>query len=292
VRIHPAIRLNKDKQTFLAMSDIHFGSKRFMKKEFLEYLEEAKEREARVLLIGDIFDAVYPFGDKRYNPSILAPEFQGRDDLPLYAVQKFAELIAPYCDLIDLYGLGNHEVALWRHNGINLVGLLRMLLKQQGKYVGFEGGYMGYMFYIFELSRKKCRRVNILYHHGTGTSAVVTKGMIDINRALQYPWHVFLFGHKHFKIADASHLIQVVPGVREEEGFIYYDDRRAFQVGSFVEPKRVEKTGEIPPYDDYSGVMSLRSYGAVFFTVSITRIHRTINGKVRDFETVRIRGEI
>jgi len=55
---------------FCAMSDIHFGSVFCDKLQVKKDLEEARKRNARINIIGDVFDLLLPQDHKRFKPSI------------------------------------------------------------------------------------------------------------------------------------------------------------------------------------------------------------------------------
>jgi hypothetical protein len=265
------IKLDKPKQIFYAASDVHFGIKNCDIDSFKKELQEAKERNARIILNGDIFDAIFPRGDKRWNPSLLIDELANQDDAPLVAAEMMADILEPYAELIDIIGMGNHEYAVYKYGQTNMTKLLFMMLnaKLNGKHKVAYGGYTGYLGYRFSDGNHK-KILKILYHHGSGGSSPVTKGMIDINRKeTNWDYDIFLFGHKHNKFVTANGRMQ--PVFRKDgTGYIYWTDNKSIQTGSFY---RNYSAGEaegtkIPPYEEVKE-HAPKPIGGVFFTVQL-----------------------
>lgn len=285
------IKLNKPEQLFYAASDIHFGIKNCDLDSFKKELKEAKERKARIILNGDIFDAIFPRGDKRWNPSILIDELSNKDDAPLCAVEMMAETLKPYLDLIDMVGMGNHEHAVYKYSQINMTKLLFMMLNAKtDSHKILYGGYTGYLGYRF-LEGTHSKILKILYHHGAGGSSPVTKGMIDINRKeVNWDYDIFLFGHKHNRFVTSNGRMQ--PVFRKNGGgYIYWTDNKAIQTGSFYRNYSTDKAEgtKIPPYEEIKEHQP-KPIGGVFFNVKLQREY--IENLHTDSLIFKIRAEI
>ena len=277
----PEILLDKKEQDFYAASDIHFGNRNADIKHFQRELEEAKKKNARIIIVGDVFDAIFPFGDRRYNPSLLIKELQGKDDAPLVAVEMMRDILQPYAEQIDMIGLGNHEVAVLKYQGIDMIRLLIMQLQSRlkAKHKIYYGGYQGYLFYRFK-DQGRIRVLRIFYHHGAGGTAPVTKGMIDINRILQdKKYDILLFGHKHNRFTDAS-VCEVIPVPRIGDfGYLYTTDKRSIQIGGFLKSYGVLNKEGMPSYEEMS-YSTFKPVGGTFFKVTLMR-HYTHTPKER-----------
>ena len=258
-------------QVFYFCSDIHFGSPNSDVKLFKEELKQAKERKARILIIGDLFDAIYPLGDPRYNPSSLIEELQGRDDAPLKAVMLMSEILKPYQEHIDLISMGNHEAILLKHTGNHLIKMLLMLLNQDRQHKILYGGYTGYIGYRFK-RYKATKILSILYHHGSGGGAPVTKGLIDVNRKqTNWDYDIFIFGHKHNAWGIRGVRISpVYPNSRSKTGYIKATDIRAIQIGNFYKNYNKDNSDGVPSYEEIKQ-HAPKPLGGVFVKVKLVR---------------------
>lgn len=91
------------------MSDLHLGASNVDYDRINQELADAKSRNSRILINGDLMDLILPKDHKRYVPDVLLDEIAGRRDV-LNASVKFAvKILKPYAHLIDMIGMGNHE---------------------------------------------------------------------------------------------------------------------------------------------------------------------------------------
>lgn len=277
-------------QHFLAACDVHFGSVNCDLKHLKKDLKEARKRNARICFIGDIFDAIFPQGDKRHNPTVLVKELRDRDDATVHAVSMLRDLLAEYADLIDMMGMGNHELTVLRYHGVNMVTMLVMELNQilkqkKSKHRIQYGGYTCYLGYGFGSNTTRTAPITILSvlcHHGGGGSAPVTRGMIDVNRKrTNWDYDVFLFGHKHnnFAVRDVT----IAPSYRKEGGFLKSMESRAIQAGSYYKNYgNLDGVGIMPSYEEV-GAHAPKPLGGTFFRAKL------VTDRAFDGEGKRIR---
>lgn len=193
---------------FQLQSDLHYGAAHvdygLIKREW----DWALENDARILINGDIFDAIFPTDKKRSTPDVLHPRLQGTRTPLTQAVRWAADDMAPYAHLIDVIGVGNHDTACEKHHNIDPVALLIEYLhaglpRKHKDHIIHHGGYGGFVDYRFRTNGRMSeghggQRWVIYYHHGSGAAAPVTKGMIDFNRKDTFIDADFLWmGHKH-----------------------------------------------------------------------------------------------
>ena len=95
-------------QWFLFMSDNHHDSIYCERELELEHLEEARRRNARIFIIGDLFDAMQGRFDPRRSMDELRPEYR-RPDYYDFVVKDTTKFFAPYADLLTMVCPGNHE---------------------------------------------------------------------------------------------------------------------------------------------------------------------------------------
>jgi hypothetical protein len=193
---------------YLLMSDLHFGAAWCDRALIRSDLQWARKHNARIRIAGDVWDLILPKDRKRFVPSCLDPELRGKDNILNAALDLACRELGPYADLIEMIGCGNHETAITKHHGADMVALLIDRLSTP-KHQIHHGGYTGAIVQHF---RRKdgggCRWV-VWYHHGKGGAAPVSKGMIDFNRFSTYvrDADVLWCGHKHHRwVEDTSEL--------------------------------------------------------------------------------------
>lgn len=155
-------------QGLTLLSDLHIGAPQVNYRLIERELKNARKRNDRILINGDVFDAILHSDAKRFTPDSIHPRFQGRRDVVNSAIEWAVDLLIPFADLIDVIGIGNHETALEKHHSLDPVRVLiydltRKLAKPHRQHVIHYGGYTGFVDY-----RIGGHRWVLYYHHGTG----------------------------------------------------------------------------------------------------------------------------
>lgn len=191
------------------MSDLHIGAAHVDYKLIEKEIFEAEEKGDRVLINGDLLDLILPKDAKRFTPSSVHPRMARRNDQVNAAIEWAVELLSPVAHLIDMIGVGNHEVTTQKWNAVDptlliLYELEKVARTRDPEHVIHYGGYTGFVDY-----RLRCRdsakhggvRWVLYYHHGSGGVAPVTKGIIDFNRRDVFiDADMIWMGHKHQKL--------------------------------------------------------------------------------------------
>ena len=172
----------KDFFTIYLLSDLHLGSSSCNEPALKWVLKQAVKENARILINGDVLDAIFPNDLRRYTPSVLTEGLQGKDNLAKAMVKYAVDFLAPYKDRIDFIGTGNHEDSALKYNYADLTEDICIGLSTTGHTVE-EGQYMGFLRYKFRMGTQFHSYI-IYYTHGTGGSAPVSKGIIEFNRIL------------------------------------------------------------------------------------------------------------
>ena len=188
-----------DDQWFLLCSDIHLDNPKCNTKLFRKHLDQAKERNASVMIFGDLFCAMQGRNDRRGNKASIKPSQLAGAYFDNIA-NEAAEFLLPYADNIDLITYGNHETAIIRHNELDLIQRLVYQLNSEKKpedsRVEF-GGYSGWVL-IKHLRSSSSQSLRLKYHHGAGGGSPVTKGAIQQQRAAaMYDADIIVQGHIH-----------------------------------------------------------------------------------------------
>ena len=220
----------------MLMSDLHLGSAFADVDAIKQDLETARRHDARIILNGDVFDAIVPSDKKRYSPTALIPELRNRADVLNASVEYAKKLLEPYKDLIDVIGVGNHETASEKYHAVDPVSILLYALGGEAKH----GGYCGY--YVlrgrYAKSIRQIWTLKLRYHHGSGGASPVTKGITDFQRMRAWisDADVITVGHKHNKMA--------VPDVRERltnSGRVVYEPLLCLMTGSYLDTYRQQE---------------------------------------------------
>jgi hypothetical protein len=193
----------------LLMSDLHLGSVNADHDAITEDLSRAREIGARILINGDVFDAIGP-KDRRFDLVVLHPRVERKKDLAKAIVDMAKELLMPYRDIIDIIGIGNHEES-WIAYGYN--DPVRRLIEELNREgAGIQhGSFWGYVNTSFQIDGTRKRpRHKLLYLHGTGGDSPVTKGTIDFNRkGRNWVYDCLTFGHKHNLVCQVDQMADV-----------------------------------------------------------------------------------
>jgi hypothetical protein len=218
-------------------SDLHAESPSFDLARFKRDMDAARRINARVLINGDVFDAIPP-GDKRWTPTCVRKSLRGEDDLFDATTKWVGTLLEPYADLIEVIGIGNHERAWTKRHHSDPVGavlqhLNRVLASQKSSHRIRHGGVAGFILTHLKFPMRQERNWGLLhrllYLHGAGGEAPVTKGLIDINRkATNFEYDAITFGHKHNRVFVDDVVLCVT-----RNGRPYHRETKALPTGSY-----------------------------------------------------------
>lgn len=196
------------------------------------HLQQAKERGAFVLDIGDLFCAMQGKNDRRHNKSDLRNEEKAGNYLNAL-VENATEFLDPYLDNLALISEGNHETAITKHTEFSLLDALVYNLKRSGSQV-MRGGYRGYIKFRFNGPEKSGYRFNRIayYNHGGGGGGPVTKGVIKTNRrGIMLPDADYVFsGHIH-----EQWIVNLSRSRLDQKGNEFTDVQKHVQIPSYKE---------------------------------------------------------
>jgi hypothetical protein len=223
-------------------SDLHLESPESDLSALRSDLNAARKVGARILINGDVFDAIWP-GDPRFTMSVLRKELRGSDDVFSAIIEYAAKILTPYADLIDVVGNGNHERALHRRRAVDpinqLIGVLNHELATQGDRNRIRhGGVSGYILSTFRFARpggsKSGLAHKLLYFHGSGGESPVTKGLINVARiGANFDYDTMTFGHKHNRVFVDDTFLGL-----SRSGKLRHRQRIALLTGSYVRSYR------------------------------------------------------
>jgi len=193
---------NRQEFWFLLTSDVHLDNAHCNQKLYKSWLVNAVNRGAGIIDNGDLYDAMGGKWDPRSDQTHMRPEHRGNDYLDLL-VDTTADILEPCAPHIIALGHGNHETSQINRHGVDLTGNLVAELRARVGRKKFSGRCHGFSGWVrFKTHRGTRRKSIVLYrHHGAGTGARVTKGVIESNRvAVEVPdAHIVVLGHNHNK---------------------------------------------------------------------------------------------
>lgn len=208
-QIH-VVKVNADstakwEQWILLRSDAHHDSKHCRRDIELRHLQEAVDRNAIVLDLGDCLDLMQGRGDNRSSKSSLrsgllasnyfdrvireAAEFYTQEYKGIKLSRQFA-----------LLGQGNHESAWLKFHETcptdNLVRAIRTC--DPNSQIG-AGAYGGYVHFQFSFGGATNRSFTIRYLHGASSGGQITMGALDAKRIASWvvDANMIAIGHTH-----------------------------------------------------------------------------------------------
>ena len=224
------------RQRFAIISDAHFDNP-FCDRQLLKsHLEQAKQDDAGIILLGDWFDAMQSRDDPRRSASSMKPEYM--IDYLDTILDESVEWLKPYARNILFISEGNHESAVRRKLQTNLV---KRLARGLSVHAMPYSGWVQFSFSSGDGDKKRARtRLNVYYHHGSGGGGPVTRGTIGTNRrsAILSNVHAVLTGHIH-----ESWVVWVPQVAISDYGKIYRFEQLHLQSSTY---KR-----EFDEYEDY-----------------------------------------
>jgi len=184
------------------LSDIHWDNPKCDRDKLKRDLDYCLKHEIPIFINGDFFCLMQGRGDFRRNKSDIRPEHNNARYLDSI-VDTAVEWWTPYAHLLTVIGYGNHETAIIKFQETDLLARFVDLLNYKCGTNVQTGGYGGWLVIkqrIGNDNRVSHRvKTKIKYFHGSGGGGIVTKGAINLTRALEMyeDMDVFCMGHIH-----------------------------------------------------------------------------------------------
>lgn len=187
------------RQSILVTADHHWDHVLADRDLLKHHLAQARERQAGVVMVGDIFCLMQGKMDKRGGKPELRSEYLV-DHYADAVVDSAAQWYEPYADLLWLATYGNHEGSYQSHHETDV---LARWVKELNRHAGGSillGAYTGWLSVELDFGDGTSQLHRSLYHHGWGGGGPVTLGVIGTNRmAAQADYDSYLQGHIHEK---------------------------------------------------------------------------------------------
>lgn len=166
---------------YLLLTGCHHWDHPACDRQLLEaHHEQARERGAGIVALGDVFCLMQGRNDRRREEGDKRPEHAGKayiDRVVYSAIPWYGRYAQNYL----LISEGNHEESIVRFNETDpLERVVRAMRTEYSSGVAL-GAYRGFITFAFQ-DRDACHEVPMFYEHGAGGSAPVTKGVIQTSR--------------------------------------------------------------------------------------------------------------
>ena len=181
------------------LSDLHWDNPKCDWKLLKQDLDYCLKESIPIMINGDMFCLMQGRGDNRKNKADIRPEHNNAMYLDSI-VETAVEWFSPYAHLLTVIGYGNHETAIIKFQETDILSRFVKLLNIKNGTNVQVGGYGGWLV-VTQLLRgeRNTRTMKIRYFHGSGGGGVVTKGALNLTRALEMyeDFDVFTMGHIH-----------------------------------------------------------------------------------------------
>jgi hypothetical protein len=116
-------------------------------------------------------------------------------------IETAVDFFLPYANLLTVVGYGNHETSIIKRQETDVIQRFVTLLNYKAGSNVMTGGYGGWLI-VNQLVKAKSnitQATKIKYFHGSGGGGLVTKGALNLTRAMEMyeGYDVFTMGHIH-----------------------------------------------------------------------------------------------
>jgi hypothetical protein len=180
------------------LSDLHWDNPKCDWEMLKKDLDYCVSENIPIMVNGDFFCLMQGKGDRRGNKSDIRPEHNNAKYLDS-VVETAVEWFTPYAHLLTVIGYGNHCTAVIKWQETDILQRFVDLLNYKCKSNVYTGGYGGWFVVNSEFRSGTKATTKIKYFHGSGGGGVVTKGALNLTRALEMyeGFDVFTMGHIH-----------------------------------------------------------------------------------------------
>ena len=207
-------------QWFLLTSDRHHDNAHTDHKLEKRHLDQAVERKAGIVDVGDLHCAMQGKWDKRSDTSQCRPEQQNGRYLDSL-VDSAHEFYSPYAHNFIMVGRGNHEQSILKHHETDITErTVQALNTTEGSQIQ-AGGYGGWVFFV--VKRHQTSKIfKLKYFHGSGGGAIMSHGTLKTRRMASWlpDADIVVTGHEHNQ--------WMLPLARERvtnKGVVYCDEQ-------------------------------------------------------------------
>ena len=187
-----------DTINFFNTSDWHFDNPKCNRKLLFKHLDEAMEKNAYIVITGDMLCLMQGRYDPRRSKSSIRPEHNVDNYLDM-VINDTVEKLRPYAKNILLISSGNHESSVSLRMETNILDrFVERLNTLEGTNIQ-RGEYTGYYTLSFGYRGKNSKKtLDVGYSHGNW-GGIITKGTLSVVRyaAIMPDCDVMFSGHTH-----------------------------------------------------------------------------------------------
>jgi UDP-2,3-diacylglucosamine pyrophosphatase LpxH len=193
-----SIVLSRNENRLALLSDLHWDNPKCDRKMLKAHLDYCKENDIPIFINGDFFCLMQGKYDPRRNKKDILPEHNKANYIDA-VIEDAVDWFSPYSNLLTVIGYGNHETAIIKNLETDPLQRFVDLLNYNNKSNVQTGGYGGWLLIKQHYFENTILSKNLKYFHGSGGGGIVTKGAINLTRALEMyeNMDVFIMGHIH-----------------------------------------------------------------------------------------------
>jgi hypothetical protein len=164
----------------------------------LKHLNEARERKAGIIDVGDLHCAMEGKFDPRRNKAGIREEHALAADYLDSLVRHASDFYAPYSENFVVIGRGNHESAILKNCETDITERTCERMSQQSGHKVYPGGYGGWIKFNIEINNERYS-MSLKYFHGSGGAALMSFDTLKVRRAaaIMPDADVIVQGHVH-----------------------------------------------------------------------------------------------
>jgi hypothetical protein len=181
-------------------SDIHWDNPKCDWNLLKHDLDYCLKNEIPIMFNGDTFCLMQGAYDPRKMKGDIRPEHNNARYFDSI-IETAVDFFLPYAHLLTVVGYGNHETSIIKRQETDVIQRFVTLLNYKAGSNVMTGGYGGWLI-VNQLVKAKSnatQATKIKYFHGSGGGGLVTKGALNLTRAMEMyeGYDVFTMGHIH-----------------------------------------------------------------------------------------------
>ena len=181
-------------------SDIHWDNPKCDWNLLKHDLDYCLKNEIPIMFNGDTFCLMQGAYDPRKMKGDIRPEHNNARYFDSI-IETAVDFFLPYANLLTVVGYGNHETSIIKRQETDVIQRFVTLLNYKAGSNVMTGGYGGWLI-VNQLLKAKSnitQATKIKYFHGSGGGGLVTKGALNLTRAMEMyeGYDVFTMGHIH-----------------------------------------------------------------------------------------------
>jgi hypothetical protein len=181
-------------------SDIHWDNPKCDWNLLKHDLDFCLKNEIPIMFNGDTFCLMQGAYDPRKMKGDIRPEHNNARYFDSI-IETAVDFFLPYANLMTIVGYGNHETSIIKRQETDVIQRFVTLLNYKAGSNVMTGGYGGWLIVtqLVKASSNATQATKIKYFHGSGGGGLVTKGALNLTRAMEMyeGYDVFTMGHIH-----------------------------------------------------------------------------------------------